>query len=124
MPLRPHWSLRLRAGQPPSRFGTAVGGAEVELGLLLAALGRGVAVGGGASGAAVAGPLRMGSLPRPRPAIGDGAGVLAETLDLITSTNAVAGSGPGSTNRQDTRYFDGYWSRFCGEQNTSRLRNS
>ena len=37
--------------------------------------------------------------------------------------NTVASSGADSTNRQDARYFNGYWSRFCAEQSTSRLSN-
>ena len=106
---------------------------------LLAALGRGAAV-GGASGAATAEPSRGRSLPQPIPAVGGGAGVLVGTLDLVASlrddaspytlrpadpeafgalvtafADAVVSSGANSTNRQDARYFDGYWSRFCAE---------
>ena len=87
-------------------------------------------------------------MPRSVSAVGGGGGVLAGTLDLVASlrgdtsqytlrpadpeafgalviafAGAVARSGIGSTNRQDTRYYDGYWTRFCDEQNTSRLRN-
>ena len=130
----------LRAASAPPQ--TAPRSSSVSL---LAALGHGVAV-GKASGAATAESSRGRSRPQPRPAVGGGTGALVETLDLaailrddtspyalrpadpeafdalVTAfADAVASSGADSINRQDARYFDGYWSRFCAEQNTSRL---
>ena len=114
---------------------------------LLAALSRRT-LADGARSAAVAVPSLGRSPPRPASTVGGGAGVLAGAFDLVDSlrddaspyalrptdpaafdtlvaafADAVARSGAESTNQQDARYYDGYWSRFCAEQNTSRLRN-
>ena len=100
----------------------------------------------GTGGAATAGPSGWRSLPRPAPAASGSGGVLAEAFDLVKSLRndaspyalrpadpeafgalvvafavAVARSGADSTNQHDTRYYDGYWKRFCDKQNTSRL---
>ena len=133
--------------QHPGIFSAAAGGAKVELGLAprCARPRRGGESKRRCGRRALA---HRGSLPQPRPSVGGDTGVLEGILDLVASlrddaspyalcladpeasgtptasfADTVASSGADSTNRQDARYFDGYWSRFYDEQNTSRLRN-